>query len=261
MKEDTINEIIAIAIDSYRKQTTPGDFATLVAAAKFHIEVTQAINFSSKIADSAVSKVDANNNYDALWEKFSTTIIPKQFSENYFFNLAESPNKISQAFTEAVAPSYESTSVLNVAAKNKAKRAAEYVYATTYAIARASYVKATFLATQQSGYAKQDAFIYSITTNLRRDLNYDIVNPFLFIKLLNAIIFKVLVSTLLLAAIAGIFIAAFHVFPIPFIPLICAASGGTVVSVGLLTGSFFATNKYNEIMHENANRAEMANIV
>jgi hypothetical protein len=284
MKQETIDEIISLAIAAYNKKSKPGefaraaahkaaldaanqyspdlaDFATLAAAAVFYLEITEAINFSSRVADKAVCRVGANNNYQAEWQNYSTTIIPKHITDNYFYSLAEAPDKISHAFIEAVSPSYDNTSVLDVVSRNKAKRAALYVYLDTYAVTRSAYIRALFVANHHSSSNQLDKFISTITPRLKKDLTYDIIDPGFLLKILSSILFRVLTGIILLAAIAGIFFAAFHLFPIPFIPLICSSSAASAGSIGLLTGSFFTIKKCNQITEENANRAEMATII
>ncbi|MDF1756726.1 MAG: hypothetical protein P1U74_00260 [Legionellaceae bacterium] len=284
MKIETINEIIALAIAANNKKSKPGefaraaahkaaldaasqhsqdlaDFATLAAASIFYIEVTKAIVFSSKVTDKAVNRVDANNQYQAEWEKYSTTIIPTHVTDNYFHSLAEAPDKISKAFLETVTPTYDNTSVLDVVAKNKAKRAALYVYINTYAIARAAYIQALFVANYHGGHNQAELFRKTITKRLKKDLTFDQINPGFILKLLSTIICRALLAIVLLASITGILLACFHLTPLPFIPLICASSAASAGSIGLLAGGFFAVKKCKEIYAENDSRAELAVVV
>lgn len=284
MKKATIDAIIGLAVSAYNKKSKPGefariaahkaaldaakehnpdlaDFAALNAAAILYVEITEAINFTAQVTDKSVTLVGAYNNYQALWDNFARTILPKKISGDYFEQLAQAPDKISRAFIENVAPTYDTTSVLDAVARNKAKRAALYVYLDTYAVCRMAYIRALFYTQNYPGSSQLATFQRVISRRLYQDLTYDIVHPFLLYRILNSIIFKALASLILLASIAGLFIAVFHLTIIPFIPLIAASSGGSAVTLGLLTGSFFATKKCNQIALANDNRAENAQVI
>ena len=282
MNQETINEIIGLAILAYNKKSKPAefarlaahkasleaakkynpdlaDFATLTAAAIFYIEITAAINFSARVTDKSITLMHASNQYQAEWENYATTSLPTHITDNYFHTLAGAPDKISRAFEEAIAPSYESTSVLDAASKNKAKRAAQYVYLTTYCMARVAYTKALFIANRQESIDEQNkVFIQSISAQLREDLNYDVIDPGIFLKILSSIIFRITIAIIFLISVAGILFAIFHLTPIPFIPFICSSSASCAITLGTFIGSFFAVEKYNQIIEDNENRAEKA---
>ncbi len=281
MKNKTIEEIIKLAISAYNNKLKPGelarkaahkaaldaakqynedlaDFAALNAAAEFYAEVACAINFTSQVTDKAVTMVEAFNNYQAMWEKYAHTIIPKHITNDYFQQLAKSSDKISRALVDNIAPTYDTTSVLNVSSRNKAKRAALYVYLDTYAVVRTAYIRALFNAQHYSGLNQTQVFQKDITKRLKKDLTYDIVHPGFIYALLNSLIFKALLAIIFLASIAGILLAVFHLTPIPFAPLIGASSGSVAISIGLGVGSFFANKKCSQIAMENDNRAENA---
>lgn len=281
MKNETIDAIIKLAIAAYNNKHKPGefarkaahkaaldaakeynsdlaDFATLNAAAELHFEIACAVNFTSKVTDKAVSMVGAYNNYQALWEKYAHTVIPKHITDDYFGQLAQSSDKISRALVENIAPTYDTTSVLDVVSRNKAKRAALYVYLDTYAVTRAAYRRAMFAAQNTSGLKQLYIFQETIAKTLKKDLTYDTIHPGLIFALLNNFIFKVLLTITLLVSIAAILLAVFNLTPIPFLPLICAGSGATALSIGLGVGSFFAKKKCDQLAIENANRAENA---
>jgi hypothetical protein len=282
MNQETINAIIGLAILAYNKKSKPAefarlaahkasldaakkyspdlaDFATLTAAASFYIEITDAINFSARVTDKSINLVHASNQYQAEWENYATTSLPKHITDNYFHTLAGAPEKISRAFEEAIAPSYDSTSVLDAAAKNKAKRAAQYVYLNTYCIARIAYTRALFIANRQKSIEEQNkVFIQTISLQLRKDLNYDVIDPGIFLKILSALVFRILTAIVFLIGAVGILVAIFHLTPIPFIPLICASSAGSAISLSVFIGGFFAVEKYNQIIEDNENRAEKA---
>lgn len=281
MKPDTINEIIKFAISSYANKHKPGefakkaahkaaldaareynpdlaDFATLNAAAEFYLEIALAVNFTSQIADKSVTMLYAFNDYQAIWEKYATTSMPKHIKDNYFQQLAQSSDKISKALTETIAPTFDTTSVLDVVSRNKAKRAALYAYQDTYTITRSAYIRAAFEAQNYNGLKQTHIFQKTITERLKKDLTYDIVNPWLFYTVLNSLIFKFFLGILLVLSISGLLLAIFNLTPIPFTPLISASSGAIVTSLGLTYGCFFATKKCIEISNANANRAENA---
>lgn len=281
MKTETINEIINLAISAYNNKLKPGefarkaahkaaldaakefnadlaDFATLNAAAELYVEIACAVNFTSKVADKAVTMVGAFNDYQAMWERYAETIIPKHITDNYFQQLAQSSDKISRALAETIAPTYDTTSVLNVISRNKAKRAALYVYLDTYAVARSAYIRAIFKAQSYSGLNKAYIFQKTISERLKKDLTYDIVNPFIVFAVLNSLIFKALLAVILLLSISGLLLAIFNLTPIPFTPLISASCGSISTSLGLVYGCFFASKKCAQIANENANRAENA---
>lgn len=284
MKLETIEAIVGLAVSAYNKKSKPGefartaahkaamdaahahnphlaDFATLNAAATFYVEITEAINFTSQVTDKAVSLVGAHNNYQALWENYASTILPKKISADYFEQLAQAPDKISKAFIDNVAPTYDTTSVLDVVARNKAKRAALYVYLDTYAVCRAAFIRALFIANRSASAEQLNKFQQVIRKRLVTDLTYDIIHPFFIFKLLNYLAFKVTIAIILLIAIASIFVAAFNLTTIPFIPLIGAGSGASIISAGLLVGSFFAGKRCAQLENENNNRAENAQVI
>ncbi len=281
MKNETIDEIIKLAISTYNNKLKPGefarkaahraaldaaklynadlaDFATLNAAAELYVEIACAVNFTSQVTDKAVTMVGALNNYQAMWEKYAETIIPKHITDNYFQQLAQSSDKISRALVETIAPTYDTTSVLNVISRNKAKRAALYVYLDTYTVARTAYIRAAFKAQNYNGLNQAYIFQKTITERLKQDLTYDIIHPNFIYALRNALIFKALLAIILLLSIAGLLLAIFNLTPIPFTPLISASSGSIAISMGLVGGCFFSTKKCAQIANENANRAENA---
>ncbi|MDP3560657.1 MAG: hypothetical protein Q8R83_00555 [Legionellaceae bacterium] len=282
MKQKTINTIIELAITAYHKRATPSefakaaahkatfeaaaahhaelaDFATLTAVAVFYIEITDAVHFSARVTDRAADKLEAEKNYRAEWQEYSSTTIPKHVVNNYFSTIAESSDRISQAFKEAIAPTYESTSVLSVVARNKAKRAALYSYRDTYATTRSAYIRALFIANQNKSDQHQfEAFKKEISNRLMKDLAYDRIDPGIFLKTMASISLRLLLLLILLAAIGAILLASFHVTPIPFIPLICAGSGSSAFTLTTGFGSFFARKRCTQIEEENANRAEVA---
>lgn len=284
MKHEIIDKIIALAISAYHKRSSASDFAktaahkaahelayqhhaeladfaTLVAVATFYIETTEALHFSARVADKAADKLEADKNYRAEWQEYSTTALPKHVANDYFGSITHSSEKISLAFQEAISPTYESTSVLSVLARNKARRAALYVYRDTYATARSAYVRAMFFADQAKN--EQQRFLIfnqEITRRLRKDLSYDIIDPGLFLKCIASSPLRVLLGILLLAAVGGIVLAALHLTPIPFVPLICAGSFTSLFCVSTACGSFFAKKRYKTIQDENENRAEVATL-
>lgn len=281
MKNETITEIIKLAIANYNNKLKPGefarkaahkaaldaakqyntdlaDFATLNAAAELYVEVAYAINFTSQVTDKAVTMVGAFNDYQAMWEKYAETVLPKHITDNYFQQLAQSSDKVSRALADTIAPTYDTTNVLNVTSRNKAKRAALYVYLDTYAVARAAYIRAAFKAQNYQSLNQAYIFQKTITQRLNKDLTYDIVHPKLIYALLNTLIFKALIAIILLLSIAGLLLAIFNVTPIPLIPLISASSGSIAISLGLVGGCFFASKKCAQIKDENTNRAENA---
>lgn len=284
MEQDTIDTIIALAITAYNKKSKPGefariaahraaldaarqynsdlaDFAALNAAAVFYTEITEALKFSAQITDKAISKLEASNNYQELWEIYSTTKIPEQITDNYFNSLAKAPDKISQAFMNAIAPTYDNTSVLDVVARNKAKRAALYVYFDTYAVTRAAYIRALFIASNNNPQHMEQKFSSEIKKRLKNDLTYDIIDPGLFLKVLSSFTLQALMIAILFTSIAGVLIAVFHLTAIPFLPLIYASSASIAVSVSITAGSFFAKNKCKQIENANNNRVENATII
>lgn len=284
MKKATIDAIIGLAVSAFNKKSKPGefariaahraaldaakeynpdlaDFAALNAAAVFYVEITEAINFTAQVTDKSVTLVGAKNNYQALWDNFARTILPTKISADYFEQLAQAPDKISRAFIENVAPTYDTTSVLDTVARNKAKRAALYVYLDTYAVCRMTYIRALFHVQNYPGADKLATFQCTISRHLNKELTYDIIYPFFLYRILNSTIFKALTSLVLFASIAGVFIAIFHLTVIPFVPLIAASSGGSAATLGLLTGSFFASKKCRQIALANDNRAENAQVI
>lgn len=281
MKKETINEIIQLAISSYNSKLKPGDFArkaahkaaldaakehnqdladfaTLNSAAELYVEVASAVNFTSQVTDKAITMIGAFNSYEAMWDRYAQTVIPKYVNENYFQSLAESSNKISNALLETIAPTYETTNVLHVTSRNKAKRAALYVYSDTYSTTRAAYIRAAFLAQNCSGGNPAHIFEKAVEERLKKDLSYDIIHPNIIYALLNTLIFKALLVIILLLSITALLLAVFNLTPIPFVPLISASSGAIAGSIGLMGCSFFATKKCEQIESANANRAENA---
>ena len=284
MHSTTIDAIIALAIDAYNKKSKPGefartaahtaaleaakaynqhlgDFATLNAASVFYLEITQALNFTSHVTDKSVSLVSAHNEYQAQWDRYADTVIPKEVSRDYFQQLAVAPSKISQAFAETVTPTYDTTSVLDVVARNKAKRAALYVYLDTYAVARTAYIRAQFQCHTTTGGRPAQVFADYISKRLRDDLTYDVINPSFIYQFLRSTITRVALGLILLASTGGILLAAFEITPLPFIPLICATSGAAALSMALLAGGIFAGNKCKQLEQENSERAENAQFI
>lgn len=284
MKKETIDELIELAIAAYNKKSKPGefaraaahkaaldaasrhspdlaDFASLAAAATFYVEITEAISFSARVADKAVSMVNASNSYQSEWERYSATIFPRQVTENYFNSLADAPDKVSRAFIEAVTPSYDTTSVLDVVARNKAKRAALYVYFDTYSVARSAYIRALFIANYKSKTNAAEAFRSAVSTRLKHDLTYDIIDAGFFLNLLSSLIFRIFLGILLLAGIIGIIFAAFNLTPLPFIPFVSISSAVSAGTIGFMVGSFFAKKQCDKLVEDNDNRAEQATII
>lgn len=277
--------LINMAITAYTKKSSPGeyaraaahkaaymaaseyspelaDFATLTAAATFFIEITDAINFTARVTDAAATKLAADSAYDAEWESYTTTTLPQQVTtKNFFLSLAEGPDKVIHAFTGAVAPAYDTTRVLDVVARNKAKRAALYIYRDTYSATRTAYIRALFSANQTSDTNLQlNQFKSVITARLQKDLTYDIISPGFLLNVMSSKSLTVIAGLILLAGIGAILLAAFHITPLPFTPLVAAGCASAVVGIGLFAGGFFARNRCKMINEANENRAEMSTV-
>lgn len=284
MQPEIIDKIIELAISAYHKRSTASefaktaahraafeaaakhhaelaDFATLVAVATFYIETTEALHFSARVTDKAANKLEAEKNYRAEWQEYSTTTLPAHVSSDYFGTISQSSEKISIAFQEAIAPTYESTSVLSVVNRNKAKRAALYVYRDTYATTRSAYIRAMFLANQaKDDYKRLQIFQKEMTRRLKKELTYDVIEPGFFLKCLASMPTRIVLGVLLLAAVGAIVLAALHLTPLPFIPLICAGTSSSLVSLSMASGSFFAKRRCKILQEENENRAEVATL-
>ncbi len=284
MHSEIVDKIIELAISAYHKRSTASefaktaahraafeasakhhaelaDFATLVAVATFYIETTEALHFSARVTDKATDKLEAEKNYRAEWQEYSSTTLPKHISSNYFGAISQSSEKISIAFQEAIAPTYESTSVSSVVSRNKAKRAALYIYRDTYATARSAYIRAMFLANQAKNDAKRlQVFQKEITHRLKKELSYDVIDPGLFLKCLASMPLRFVLAILLLASIGTIVLAALHLTPLPFISLIFAGSASSTAIILTSTASVFAKKRCNTLQEENDNRAEVATL-
>lgn len=284
MKLEIIDKIIELAISAYHKRSTASefaktaahraafeaaakhhaelaDFATLVAVATFYIETTEALHFSARVTDKAAGKLEAEKNYRAEWQEYSTTTLPNHIAPDYFGAISQSSAKISIAFQEAITPTYESTSVLSVVNRNKAKRAALYVYRDTYATARSAYIRAMFFSNQaKDAHKRLQIFQKEITCRLKKELAYDVIDPGFFLRCLASRPLRIVLGLLLLASVGAIILAALHLTPIAFIPLICAGSSSSLISLSMASGSFFAKRRCTVIQEENENRAEVATL-
>ncbi|MDP3705300.1 MAG: hypothetical protein Q8R24_05265 [Legionellaceae bacterium] len=283
MKQETIDMLISMAVAAYTKKSSPGeyaraaahkaafrvasqhspelaDFAALLAAATYFIEIMESINFTARVTDAAATKLAADSAYDAEWESYTLTTLPQHVAtKNFFLSLAQGPEKVIQAFSGAVAPAYDSTRVLDVVARNKAKRAALYVYRDTYCAARTAYMRALFSANQTPNIDRRlNQFTSVITSRLQKDLTYDLIIPGFLLSIMSSRALMVIASLILLAGIGAILLASFHVTPLPFVPLIAAGSASIAFGTGLLAGRFFAKNRCETINEANENRAEMS---
>jgi len=282
VKQHIIDAIIDLAIDAFMKKSTPGefariaahkaalmsasshntelaDFATLTAVSVFSTEIVDAMNFTARVTDAASAKLLASSNYDAEWDDYPTAIMPKHVSTKRFFtSLAECPDKVVHAFSKVVAPAYNTTQVLDVTTRNKAKRAALYVYADTYSTCRSAYIRALFSANQLEIALQLDQFKFIITTRLRNDLSYDMIDPSFFLRVMSNKIVLIIAGLIFLAGIGAILLAAFHLTPLPFMPLVIAGSTAVVIGTTTLWGGFFARNKCKTMHEANENRAEMS---
>ncbi len=152
MEQEIIDVIVDLAVHSFAKNVQPGeyakiaahkaaymsafrhypelaDFAALSAATEFLPEVLKAIKFSARVADAAALKLVSDGAYHTEWENYSTTALPVQYTQkHYFLSLTEPSEQAIQVFSETMTPAYEKVSVQDVVARNKAKRAALYVY-------------------------------------------------------------------------------------------------------------------------------------
>ncbi len=282
MQSPMIDALVDLALTSYLKRAQPSeyakaaahkgatlaaakhhpdiaDFAALTAAAAFYVEVTDAITFSARVTDAATRKLMSDSAYKAEWQQYSAAILPAQATQKRFFmSLAETPDKAIHDFSASVNPTFETIRVTDVAARNRAKRAAMHVYRDTYTIARCAYVRAMHQTSKiQNEHRRQAVFLKVMQKRLKQDLNYDVIHPHLMLTFISLTSVRILAALILLAAIGAILLGVFHVVPIPFIPLICAGSGAGFLTTSLLTGSFFARKSIKRIEEQNERREEI----
>lgn len=276
MQPTAIKALIELAVTAYLKHSPPGeyaktaahkaavlaasrhhteiaDFAALTAAAAFYVEVTEAIGFSTRVTDAASGKLLSDSAYKAEWQEYSATILPAQTTQKRFFqSLSEVPDKAIHDFTASVTPTFEKIRVQDVAARNRAKRAAMYVYRDTYTVSRAAYVRAMHAAVQAKDEHKRlKIFQTSISKQLHQSLSFDMIHPSFFLIILQSTPLRIAALVLLLAGIGAIVVGVLHVIPLPVIPLIIAGSGTCTLSLCIGFGSFFAKRKLLEIADRN----------
>lgn len=250
----------AAKIEASKHHTEIADYAALTAAAAFYVEVTDAITFSARVTDAATRKLMSDSAYNAEWQEYSSTILPADTTQKHFFrSLAETPDKAIHDFSASVIPTIETIRVTDVAARNRAKRAAFHVYRDVYATARTSYVRAMYRAAHTPNeYQRQAVFIKYMRARLEKELSYDWLQPHFIWLFLRHIWTRVMAMLLFMAAMLIIVVGCLHVFSWPLLPVIGAACGAGFLSAGVLAGGFYAQKTIQRIDEQNARREDVS---
>jgi hypothetical protein len=283
MKERTINQLIELANRAFETKESPdlyaraaahlaasnaasdynpdgADVAALLAANDFACATTLATSYSANIADLSHNKMAYLKSHDVACASFGTRIIPQSITPHQpiYLEVSNSVHAGASTNDERFRSAYDALPESGAPEANgKAKCAAFYAYADTYATTRSAYTRAMFVA-QQASNEKERAYIFSKTMSARlnSDLNYDFINPGLFLSLMCSTSIKVIAGLLLLAGVAAI--AAGTLGALPFVITMAIGASATTVGTGLFIGGFFAGRRQSQLDYDNLHRMDEA---
>ncbi len=287
MKQETINELLALAETSFNEKAPPAKYAgmaahhaavaaatqydpdyantaALIAATTLVCATTEAATFSARITEISNDKAQLDRHYEIAQRSYGAK------SEQMAIAMADKENErlspvIKNIYTTAcesrikITLQHETMSYGNDANKlEKAKRAALYVYGDTYAATRSAYVRAMFAA----NFNKKDdvkSFKAMMSAKLNKDLKYDNIPPGFFLKLIASTSLCIIAGLMLIAGIVAITLASCGVAAatLPFVPTISIGSTGAGLGTGLLIGSIFARRQKKNLEEANQNRMDM----
>jgi|GEM_PF-2747375 len=287
MKQETINELLALAETAFNEKAAPAKYAgmaahhaavasatqydpdyantaALIAATTLVCATTEAAAFSARITDISNDRAQldrhyeiAQRSYGAKNEQLALTIANK--GSELLSPIIENIHTTALDSRVKIALQHETMSSGNDAnTLEKARRTALYVYADTYGTTRSAYVRAMFVANLNK---KDDikTFKAVMSARLNKDLKYDNIPPGFFLKLMASTSLRIIAGLMLIAGIVAITLASCGVAAttLAFVPTISIGSTSAGLGTGLLIGSIFARRQKKNLEEANQNRMDM----
>lgn len=285
MKQETIHELLSLAVDAYTANESADKYACNAAskaasdAAKKHSEeyadaaaalaamryfktASQTALFSTNVADSANLKFAHDRSLFAARHTFNHRKTP--IRKNIHADYTDIVNPIDErihAADEELHSNYQAAFSNDPTTNQKAIRAASYVYSHTYATARHAYILSAFDANKYQDPSKREqAFKTSMTQKLSDGLSYDQIQSSLLLQMMCSVALCVIAGALIVGGAAVIVCATYGVGSIPFAIGIASGSLSAATGTGLLIGGFFARREQQQINEANE-RIEETNAI